>query len=535
MGGGLLAKLRLACICLALVLLAGSARALPPELEYAKGVVAFSQGQLERAEGHFKAVLAAQPDHQQATYYLGQVSLGQDRPLAAIDLFERVLALSPQKAGIRLDLALALAKAERYGPAEQQLLQAREALGDRASLQYYLGFCRYHLGRYAEALEPLERAQALDDGFAVTAGYYLGLVRYRLGQRAEAARQFERLAASDRGGVGSLARESLAAMATPEQADQERSWGLVGSLGVGYDSNVTLDTDGTEASDAPTSFLSLGAWITPWRREHSAVDLALNLYRTFHLGGAERIGGLNLTDLAAVLQFRHRLDIGHRLELAYLGDVDMLDDLEQATGDAGDGGFGVFMHGHTGQARYRIPVGRASETAIGYRFHAQFFFPHAGGPADRDNFGHELTIRQEVGFVAGRIRLGLELGGLVQDARDRRYDLWGLLAGIDVRVQIAEPLSGWVNLAWRREDHHRSATTPWVPGGSFQPDVAGRRIDDRFMGSLGLTWRFAEALSVGAAYRYLNNDSNGLAEGDGPVAPFRYQRHLFHLVLQGRL
>jgi len=158
--------------------------ALPPELEYAKGVVAYSRGDLEAAEAHFSAVLEKQPENTQAIYYLGQVSLGLGRVDRAVDLFQRVARRSPDNPAVSLDLALALVKARRFSDAERELGRVEDRLSDRASLHYYLGFCRYKLGRHRQALEPLKRARELDSGFAASAGYYLGLAHYQLGLQA---------------------------------------------------------------------------------------------------------------------------------------------------------------------------------------------------------------------------------------------------------------------------------------------------------------------------------------------------------------
>lgn len=512
------------CACW-LLCVAAPVSALPAELEYAKGVVAFSRGDLATARGHFSAVLKAQPEHAQATYYLGQVALGLDRFDEAISLFTRVTRLTPENAAVRLDLALALVKAKRFEQAETQLLVAKDPLSDRASLHYYLGYCRFQRGHYRAALEPLERALKLDSGFAASAGYYLGLAHHRLGQQAEAQRHFEHLASADGGGrMGSLARENLSVLAGQSRADPGRSWGMFVALGAGYDSNVILETNPGPGAGVPVTFFSLGGFYRPLRSRHHALDLALSFYRHFNIADQDDDAdpaddsdpgpaGLNLTDLAAAITYRHRFSFGQRIELAYLFDLDLLDDRSKVGGSEG---FGVFMQGHTGALRWRIPEGRLAETSLAYRFHWQGY-----DLSDRDNFGHEVKLRQDLAWVGGRVRLALELGALVEDARQGvEWDLWGLTADVETRFRIANSVGAWVRVGWRREDHHRSEAGFWE----------GQRVDDLFLGGLGVSWQVLEILSLGASYRYMNNDSNGISG-----SPFRYHRHLVQVQIMGRL
>ncbi len=507
------------------LLASAPALALPPELEYAKGVVAFSRGELEQAAAHFQAVLEAQPEHVQAVTYLGQVALGQGRLQRAVELFERALEIEPDDAKLRLDLSLALVKSGRYARAAEQLEIAAGRLAERASVHYYLGYCRYRLGRYREAVAALRRAQGLDGGFAASAGYYLGLSLFQLGQQAEAARQFQRLAGGAAGGrIGDLARQNLGAMAAGRGSAAAARWGAVAATGAGYDSNVTLETDGRPAAAAPTAFVSVGVWGRPLLERRDVIELSFNAFRSFHFDIGDDVSGLNLTDLATVARYRHAFACGHRLELAYQGDLDMLDDLALATRADEDAGFGVYMHGHSGELAYRIPEGRWSETQLRYRFQARLFHPHGDGEADRDDFNHHLTLRQELLWLDGRIRLGLELGARLADARDRAWDLWGLHAGLQARFAVVGPLSVWLDAGWQREDHYRSQPTRW----------AAQRIDDLWTAAGGLSVELWDRLAVGLSYRYLSNRSGAVLDAAGRPA-FQYQRHLVQLSLSGRL
>ena len=211
------------------------------ELEFARGVVAFSQGRLPEAEAHFRQVLAEQPENPQATNYLGQVQLGLGKLTEAIDSFRKAISLRPDDAAVHMDLALALIKAERIPEALEELSRVRTQLSDRASLHYYMGYCSYRLGRLQDALAPLQQAQQLDQGFAAAAGYYLGLVHYHLGESEQATRQFSELSHKDSAGYSALARQNLAILEQGAFARAEKRYFLYAQVGGGYDSNVTLD------------------------------------------------------------------------------------------------------------------------------------------------------------------------------------------------------------------------------------------------------------------------------------------------------
>jgi len=345
----------------------------------------------------------------------------------------------------------------------------------------------------------------LDGGFAASAGYYLGLVHYRLGQQAEAARQFQQLAGADRSGrFGALARQNLAEMAGQGGEEQARWWGLYASIGGGYDSNVTLEVEGSTANagaDSPSAFFSVGAFLVPLRLEQDSLELSASLFRSFYFSGDTP--GFDLTDAAAVVRYRHTFDAGHRLELAYLFDLDMLDDLSMAGGP--DEGFGTFMQGHALQARLVLHEGRRTATSLEYRFHWQGF-----AVSDRNNFGHTALLRQEFRLASGLVRLGLQAGGLFEDAPHPDWNLWGALAGIDLRAKIVGPLSGWVQAGWLREDHFTFSI--------------GTRVDDRWTAGAGLSVALWDHLSIGVDYRTIYNRSTG---------PFDYHKHAVGLSVMG--
>jgi tetratricopeptide (TPR) repeat protein/opacity protein-like surface antigen len=473
------------------------------ELDFAKGVVAFSRGDLKEAESRFRTVLSGQPENAQATYYLAQAVLGLGKTAQAVELFRKAIALRPTHHAIRLDLALALVKMEQFPEAEQALNSVAEDLKDRASLHYYLGFCRYRLERHREAIPELEKARELDQGFASAASYYLGMALFRTGEEDKALQQFQQVAASgeqDRE-TASMAQRNLALLSTGRQPLAQRKWGAFAMVGTGYDSNVTLDTENRSNAGSITAFLSVGGYYRPLLGQSDMLDLSATFFRSFHTTG--ETDGYDLTDLSTLAGWVHRFDAGHLLGVSYRFDLDLLDGSQEL----GMSSFGLYMHAHTGEGRFRIQEARGFATELAYRFRAAWFHSNLDG---RDHFRHEFVARQELTLVRDRLWLSVLAGMGVEDARETFFDLWGPLAEVRLRTRLVETLDLWADAGWKREDHWQD-----------------QRLDSQWNVGSGLNWQFWEHLAVGLSYRFLDNRSDQDA--------FRYHRHLVSLVLQGSL
>jgi len=500
-------------VLLIVLLGSGPALAAPHELEFAKGVVAFSRGDLPRAEKHFQAVLQERPDHPQATYYLGQAALGLKKYQSAVELFERAIQLQPGNSAIRLDLALALVRLARFEKAESALAKVADSLSDRASFQYYLGFCRYRLGRYRQAVEPLRRARDLDQGFKAAAGYYLGLAHFKLGEQEEASRQFRQVAAGEKGErMSAFARQNLSLLAEEHRdaGGQARSWGAFASTGGGYDSNVSLNPSDVSGLDTANAFISAGGFYSPILSRHDELRLSANIYRSFHT--RERLTGFNLTDVSASVRYQHQFAAGHRLEIAYLYDLDLLDGGGEIEGILGIDQFGVYMEGHGAWLQFRIYEGQRTETSLAYRFQASFF---DGWLDERDSLANELTVRQDLLLLQNRLRLSVLAGGVYDRAEKEWWNLLGLFTGVEIRYRAMEWLTLWGQGAFHYQDHFDSeGYAGWGAG--------KKRTDRLWSGALGVNFRIHEHLALGLSYRYMNNDS---------LEPFCYDRHMITLAV----
>ena len=496
-----------------LLLWPGLALAAPPELEFAKGVVAFSRGDLPQAEKRFQAVLKERPDHPQATYYLGQAALGLKKYDSAVKLFERAIKLQPGNSAIRLDLALALVRLARFEQAEAALAAVADPLSGRASFQYYLGFCRYRLGRYRQAIEPLRRARDLDQGFKASAGYYLGLAHFKLGEQEEASRQFRQVAAGKQGErMSAFARQNLSLLAEERRdaGGKARSWGAFASTGGGYDSNVSLNPSDVSGVDTANAFISAGGFYSPILSRHDELRLSANVYRSFHT--RERMTGFNLTDLSASVRWQHLFQAGHRLEIAYLYDLDMLDGGGEVQQILGIDEFGVYMEGHGAFLQFRIFEGRVTETSLAYRFQASFF---DGWLDERDSLANELSARQDFLLLQNRLRLSVLAGGVYDRAKKEWWNLLGIFAGTEVRYRALEWLTLWGQGAFHYQDH--------IDSEGYAGWGAGKKRTDRLLSvGGGINFRIHDHLALGLSYRFMNNDS---------LEPFTYDRHLVTLAV----
>ena len=89
------------------------------EVEYARGILSYSEGDYTRAREHFRTVVALEPDNPHAQLYLG-LSLSRLRAFAeAIAVLQKALQLDPSLAYIQYHLGLAFYELGRYAQAQE--------------------------------------------------------------------------------------------------------------------------------------------------------------------------------------------------------------------------------------------------------------------------------------------------------------------------------------------------------------------------------------------------------------------------------
>jgi tetratricopeptide (TPR) repeat protein len=188
-----------------------------------------------------------------------------------------------------------------YSQAAQAFEQARSQGLKRPALFYNLGVTYYRLARWQEAREAFLKT-AETTAMAPLAYYNLGLVSRKQNDASEAVRWFERcLATSQDEKLRILAQHALAG-----QEEKRSAWSTLLNIGLGYDDNVTLESDSLVAvSDTSDLFFELFGYSQGLlmgshqdgllfkgslfgdlyldETDYSLVDMNLGLYKTFRL------------------------------------------------------------------------------------------------------------------------------------------------------------------------------------------------------------------------------------------------------------
>ncbi len=482
----------------------GASWAGSPEVDFAKGVVAFSRKDLSQAERHFREVLASQPRNPRAIYYLGQVLFLAGRTAEAVENFRQAIAIAPDMVGARLDLAQALIKAGDFSSAEKELRVAEPAAPERAAVKYYLGYCLYQSGKYKESIEYMSLARDLDQGFGASAAYYLGLAQARTGLLEEARKSFEVAAlATENQSLSDMARRNINVL-TGERP-RVRRFGLYATAGGGYDSNVALEPDQGSGTGSARLFLAAGGYLNILQDAARSLTASLSVSRSFYL--AESVSGFDLTDFSGFLGYRHQFG-KFRLELAYQGSLDLLSDigLGNPNRNVGDG-VGVYLHSHAGRASVRIAEGESAGTSLEYVFSARFFDYEM-----RNCFEHSVAVVQDL-RLASRLALLVRAGAVIADAYGDNWDMWSPNLEAEARYAPASWLSLNLQAGFRRESYYHFPVDP-------------ERLDIRFGAGAGATFWLGQNLSFQVGYMFFINDSN---------QPFSYQRNIASISVTGQM
>jgi tetratricopeptide (TPR) repeat protein len=146
-------------------------------------------GDLDAAEALYLRILRASPTQIDSLHLLGLIASQRGRYDAAIELIGRAIALKPDFADFRTNLAAALKAAGRLEEAEAECRQAI-ALAPSAKAYYALGTVLQLQGRSAEAVEAQRQTLTLNPNYA-EAHTNLGVALQALGRIDEAAREHE--------------------------------------------------------------------------------------------------------------------------------------------------------------------------------------------------------------------------------------------------------------------------------------------------------------------------------------------------------
>lgn len=130
------------------------------------GLVYLAQGRLPEAAMHFRKALEnlSYPTPEFAAYNLGKAEYLQGDYLAAIEAFERSLAILPNHPEARFELGMSYARIGRLPEAEKSFAAALQLSPAVVRTRYELGMVLFKLGRREEAAAQFGKVIELDAG-----------------------------------------------------------------------------------------------------------------------------------------------------------------------------------------------------------------------------------------------------------------------------------------------------------------------------------------------------------------------------------
>lgn len=157
-----------------------------------RAVAAHQQGALQEAERDYRAVLAAEPDHADATHFLGLL-LHQRGDAAGFTLLQQSLRLSPGNYQFHGNLAGVLQQLGRSAEAEQLYREALRLNPDYAGGRINLGMLYAARGDYLRALPEFDAALRLERG-SFAAWFNRAAALQQLARREESLQSYRHAA-----------------------------------------------------------------------------------------------------------------------------------------------------------------------------------------------------------------------------------------------------------------------------------------------------------------------------------------------------
>jgi tetratricopeptide (TPR) repeat protein len=254
------------------------ARATPSTLTAGQALAAaaalHTQGRRTEAEGLYRAVLAANPDHFDTLNAVGVLCLERNAAQEALAPLEKALSIQPDSAEAHNNLGMALASLGRPADSISHFEKAIAGNPDFAVANNNLGNALSTLRKYPEAIACFERAIALRPGYAVAEFNLAGALAERE-RHAEAAEHFRKALAHKPDWVAALCGRGLALNMSnrpdeglesyelalqlePQSAEAHHGIGLVlQTLGRLADARVALERALALAPDKPSHHRAL--------------------------------------------------------------------------------------------------------------------------------------------------------------------------------------------------------------------------------------------------------------------------------------
>jgi Flp pilus assembly protein TadD len=477
---------------------------------FARARIAHGAKQWRRAVTLLGQALAADPSHTGARHLRGVCfyRLGQHRR-AERDLMS-VSYRRPKDVALRRLLARVLQAQGKHMWAARQYQHLTRLTPRAGDVWLGYGYCLYMLGEAEEARKALRRAAKLGiRGVANRARVLLAMLLQKTGRLRQARRLLGRVR-----GPEEHAADRLTTLIFAAEGRKGRGLTLSFRLGVGFDSNVSMDPMDSRGSGSSGLLVNLAAsasWLVHTWGAH-AVGVSGVVSRSFAINTWEE--GSCVKDysmlIAGVSPFWSvRLSTGrydHRLRLGYRGQVITLD------GDCTeDARIYAFSESHGGTASWITEWSDTSSTHllldVGYTLlHQQV----------RDNLGTVFEVGQSIFLVKRKAKLYPELQLTYVRARGAWWShvavrpsvaLSALLWKIDVIASVSLEYQVYPGSA----DPDNISIRPWLlPAGKRRSDLIAR---------LGISVGAAltKWLRLDVAYSYRRNKSNAV--------PYDYSRH----------
>lgn len=492
----------------------------------AQAILDFDDKKYDEALANLREALRREPDHVEALYYAGVVSMALRRPADAVPYLQRARQKSPTDPSITFQLGLAHFAQQQYEEAQPLLERVFSADPSIDGLGYYVGFMRYRAKDYRGALSAFRTGRTTDPQLQQLTRFYTGLALAVLGLPSQAAAEVEqalRLApGSPLTGPAERLRDTIRAA-----AEQGRRLSAEVRLGFLYDDNVIVRPDRSSAEPLVPilrdtrhdSFGELfGAQVnyTWWQTETWESSVGYSFFGTYN----NELPSFNITDHMANGALTYKAALGTmpmQLGLQYAWDLLYLDDRE-------------FLRRNTATVTALLVESDRHLTQAFFRYQDKEFFEGRQRPApeefrDADNFmGGILHLFR---FAEDRhlIKVGYQYD--VEEAQGRNYRYHGhrILAG----GQYTLPWYG-IRLFYDFDLHLRdyrgrnSILPTYAPGTRSRDDEEFNNTVRADLPIGGPTlWGQSTRLTLSASYQNTIANSN--------IEVFEYTRNVYSLTL----
>ncbi|HVN38842.1 MAG TPA: tetratricopeptide repeat protein [Myxococcota bacterium] len=494
-----------------------------------RGMQLAREGRCDAALADLDTARAAAPDDVALLELTGLCELRLHRYSEAASALEAALRVAPQRADLSLALAMARFHAGDLDGAEQALAGAG-ALESDAEYQLYLGMLRLERRDFVGAATALARARELDaKRVEPVASYYLGLAEARIREEDRARQTLSSVRDAWAGTV--WGDEAARALARLERGETRSAFGSLGA-GFEYDDNAVLRGRGVPL---PSDISGKSDWAGLWNAT-AGLELWKHDDTTLGLMGSYRgTTYVDLTDFdvhfpGATIWLEGPVGESSRGRLRY------------DFGYAWEGG-DPFFATNAVQASLEHPWPRYGTTAAYVQgFYDAYFFnsqnvpngPGAPGSACADStrpcgpsnlnernarerdgvgwaagFDHTLPVATEslplrdTSLVAGFRYAGFESAG-----REYDFDALDFHGGFATIVPAALALDVLAGFTFRPYRHSSTYPDPSdvVDGEQYALSNSRKREETTHV-EVGLSRSFAPSLTIGAHFRYLDNES----------------------------